>query len=307
MHIVKTTYPAEDIAEIKKYPFGRYGAPGIRRQKRRKATPEQIRKQNHANAARKIQLLILGNFREGNHVILKYPQGKYPETYEEAEENLSKFILRMRKFLSKRGIEFKYLACTERGKRKAALHHHLIVENDPCGINMAALIRATWNGNVFISTMYEDGEYKQLADYFVKADTKEEKKGCSYHRSRNLTLPKVEKEIKFGGWDEPTAPDGWEVITETVKDGINPVTGKKYQRYFIRRKTPYGQYEESPDKRERKRKEQKRYRKKKKAVGIPKRQSAKKNTKQVYTDARELQSNTLFDSLRKGIRRMLPW
>ena len=59
----KNTYDLGGIKQIEKYYPGNYGAPGMKRQKKRKRTPEDIERQNRTNRWKKIQRLILANFK----------------------------------------------------------------------------------------------------------------------------------------------------------------------------------------------------------------------------------------------------
>ena len=90
-----------------------------------------------------------------------------------------------------------------------------------------------------ISQMYEEGEYKDLADYFTKVETKEEQtKGRSkYHRSRNLKEPVVKSRIVVGKIDDdPYVPKGYDLIEDSVVNGFNDFIFMKYQSYMIRKR-----------------------------------------------------------------------
>ena len=133
------------------------------------------------------------------------------------------------------GHQFKYISITERGKKAAALHHHVIIEGEPWIFD--ELTRA-WGDHIKISQMYEDGAYKDLADYFTKIETKEEQtKGKSkYHRSRNLKEPTTKARIVAGHLEnDPYIPDGYELMTDTLVNGFNDFAGIRYQRYMIKR------------------------------------------------------------------------
>lgn len=242
---IKKTYDLGGIKQIEKNYPGNYGAPGKERQKKRKRTPEDILRQNETNRWKKVQRLILANFQEGDwHLILKYGKDKRPATYKEAVKQRKKFISSMREIYKKAGIPFKWIAVTERGKKGHALHHHLVIE-DICmaDIITVQLVKQLWqHGNQFFVSLYEDGEYEKLAQYIVKAETKEESDWCTYSRSRNLIVPKPEREkIYRKRWrKEPRAPVGWYVVKETLINGENPVSGYPYQHYTIRKIDPGG-------------------------------------------------------------------
>lgn len=228
------------VRQIKKYKRGNFGAPGEKREKKKKLTPEDVRRQNERNRWRRVQRLILNNFREGDwHMILKYRPEERPETYEEAKAHRKKFLDKMRAAYKKAGIPFKWIAVTERGKRGKVLHHHLVIEDiHRDGIDTVKLVKKLWTyGSEFFSALYDDGEYEKLAEYIVKAETKEEGGWCTYSRSRNLKTPvKTVEDVPHKRWrDPPVAPKGWYVVKDSVYNGINPVTGHPYQHYTIKK------------------------------------------------------------------------
>lgn len=238
----KIIYDMGVVIQIEKSMPGRYGAPGEKRGKKKKPTPEDVRKQNERRRWRKVQRLILMNFREGDwHLILKYRPGERPETYKEAKDHRKKFLDRMREAYRKAGIPFKWIAVTERGKRGQVLHHHLVIEDiRRDGTDTVKLVKKLWTyGGEFFSSLYEDGEYEKLAEYIVKAETKDEGGWCTYSRSRNLKEPvkTVERVYRRRWRNPPVAPKGWYVVKDSVYNGENPVTGRPYQHYTIKKLT----------------------------------------------------------------------
>lgn len=227
---------AGDYVLIKNYtPIG--GESGKRR-KKEKPTTESRKKLNDKKRAERIQLLILANFDKGFHIILDYPIAERPETYEEADKNLTKFLHKMSRKYKKQQKKFKYLATTERGKRRAALHHHMIVDNTP---GIVDDLTAEWGNHVKAFKMYEDGAYKDLADYFVKAETKEELTAgkSRFHRSRNLITPSERTEKRDGSFNqEPKAPEGYRIIKGSLKNGYNERVGVRYQSYLLKKDKP---------------------------------------------------------------------
>lgn len=239
----KITYDMGVVIQIEKSYPGNYGAPGRKREKKKKKTPEDIKRQNEKNRWRKLQRIILANFHEGDwHLILKYRPGERPGTYEEAKEHRKKFLSRMREAYKKAGIPFKWIIVTERGKKGNVLHHHLVIEDiRRDGIETVKLVKKLWTyGNEFFSALYEDGEYEQLAQYIVKSETKEECGWCTYSRSRNLIIPQPDVEmIPHKRWrNPPVAPKGWYVVQDSVWNGENPVTGLPVQHYTIKKLFP---------------------------------------------------------------------
>jgi hypothetical protein len=233
---INKIHQAGDYVLVSNYTPRFFGAPSRKRREKMRDTPEAMAKYNNHKRAEKLQLLMLLNFDKGYHLTLDYPIDERPETYEEAESRLKKFLYKMSRKLKAKGEKFKYIAITERGKRREALHHHMIIEGDPL---LLKELTKVWGNHIKISQMYEEGAYKDLADYFCKIETKEEQtKGKSkYHRSRNLKEPTTKSRIVAGPLNsEPVIPKGYELVRDSLVNGFNEYAGIRYQRYLIRKK-----------------------------------------------------------------------
>ena len=246
MYVKVSTRLTSGIIEVKEYGAGGYGAPGKKRKKRKNISPEAVKKYNAKTRERRLQNLILLNFSEGWNITLRYTDKTQPKDYEEAKNNLRLFRDSMRRELNKYGIKFKYIMVTEKGKKANHYHHHIVVESlwDEA-IDIREFVKAKWEkyGTTYNSKLHDEGNYKKLAEYLAKSETKEDVKKkhdegyqeATYQISRNLKKPEViEKVSYYGDMKEPEAPSGWYVDTESLIQGINPYTGKKYQRYFIK-------------------------------------------------------------------------
>lgn len=237
MYVAKMIVAGEYVL-IKKYTPRLYGAPGRKRKKKMRDTPKAMEKYNNRKRAEKLQMLMILNFDEGFHVVLDYPKDQRPQTYEEAEKNLKKCLYKISRRLKKKGIPFKYIAITERGKRAAALHHHLVIEGSS---EITEELMSVWGNHIKFNRMYKEGAYKDLADYFTKIETKEENgKGKSkYHRSRNLKEPETRIAIMAGSIkDDPQVPKGYELLPETVSNGFNESYRVRYQSYMVKKEDP---------------------------------------------------------------------
>lgn len=234
----KVTYEIGDVRMVSKYYPGNYGAPGVRRSDRRRRTSEEVRKNNDRNRMRKLQRIILANFPTGRTVHLTYRKDERPETMEEAMRQRKDFLKAMRKACRAAGIEWKFIIVTERGKRGQALHHHMIVEDRTEPIDLLRTISKLWTHGRVASTKMEEEEdgFATLADYLLKKETKTDKGGTSYSRSRNLIVPEPKKEIiKRRTWTrEPKAPAGWYIVKGSVWNAFTP-GGWPVQRYTMRR------------------------------------------------------------------------
>ena len=230
---ITTWYKAGEFIVVRNHtPIG-FGAPGRRRSKRKRETPKAMSTYNNKKRAEKLQMLILVNFDKGFHVTLDYPVGSRPETYDEAEKNLKNCLYKVSRRLKKQGKQFKYISITERGKRAAALHHHVIIE----GLDeVLSELMKSWGYHMKISPMYEDGAYKDLAEYILKHETKEECIGVKYHRSRNLKEPDVRVSVCPGPIkDDPEIPEGYHLVQDSFVNGYNELLDIRYQSYLCKR------------------------------------------------------------------------
>lgn len=237
---------AGDYVLVSNYTARGFGAPHHKRRQKLKDTPKAMADYNRKMRAEKLQLLIIQNFDCGYHITLDYPKDARPETYEEAEKNLKKFLYAMSRKV-KKIKPFKYIAITERGKRREALHHHMIIEGDPFLLRESTRL---WGNHIKISQMYEDGAYKELAEYFTKIETKEEQiKGRSkYHRSRNLKEPEVKTRIVAGGIpSEPLVPKQYDLIRDSEVSGFNEHIGIRFQKYMVKKKPKPPEKPKKPD------------------------------------------------------------
>ena len=226
---------AGDYVLVSNYTHRGFGAPHRKRRPKTRESTKAMSDYNRKKRAEKLQLLMILNFDCGYHITLDYPKDQRPETYEEAEKNLKRFLYAMSRKV--RQIKpFKYIAITERGKVREALHHHMVIEGDPF---LLREITRLWGNHIKISQMYEEGAYEDLAEYFAKIETKEEAtKGRSkYHRSRNLKKPTERSRIVAGKLkDDPVVPKGYDLMEDTVRGGFNEYVGIRYQKYMIRKK-----------------------------------------------------------------------
>ena len=221
-------YHFHDRTEIDEYRDGRYGAKGMPRQKKQKATPEQIKKQNRSNKVRSIRRYILNNFMPGDYwITLTCGREHRPPDMSAALKQRKDFCDKLRALYRKAGHELKWMAVTEVGSR-GGVHHHLIINRIPDG---DILMKKAWPyGKVYMELLYEDGGFKKLAEYMVKQT--EEAAEAKYSHSRNLVKP--EPEVKY--YKRPQKikiPEGYYLDEESFVEGINPVTGFPYKHYAL--------------------------------------------------------------------------
>jgi hypothetical protein len=218
-----------------KYP-GKYGAKGEKREKREKATPEQIKLQNQRNREKRYRRLIKANFRENDYwITLKYPKGVRKQI-EKVKEDLRAFLERLRKKYKKMGEILKFIRRIEIGCR-GGVHIHMIA-NRFLGADIA--IKECWEqGGVHFALLYEQGGFKDLAEYITKPanEKDEEKETAAVSSSRNLIRPEPEREYRkrwtvrkiIENGVKPT--EGYYIDEDTVVSGLNKYTGMSYLQY----------------------------------------------------------------------------
>jgi hypothetical protein len=231
---------------------GNYGGTG-ERAPRQKATPEQIEKQNQRNRENRIRRLIKANFTTHDFwVTLKYPAGT-KKKIKEMKKDFKNFRDRLKRKYKKHGSELKYIYRMEVGKN-GGLHIHILV-NRPAGIQADVDIKEAWRGHVWYTTLYEEGGYEKLASYIAKLPDDQVKGQLSlfpeeerdelirYGTSRNLirpvpevktyhhwTMRKILEDLTSGNYMK-RATKGFYIDKDSIRCGVNPVTGKSYLHY----------------------------------------------------------------------------
>lgn len=224
---------------------GHVGAKGEKRAKRKKATPEQVKRQNQINRVNKCRRLIKANFLPGDcWVTLKYKAGTR-KSMESVKKDIESFDTRMRKDYKAHGEKWKWVRRIEIGKR-GGIHIHLICNRI---WNTELLIAKNWPGQSHHSEpLREDGNFRQLASYLCKPEPEEveqmsmfdkddRKKAVSISSSRNLVRPEPEKKayvrrtMKRIIQDGPKAKPGFYIDKNSIRIGINQVTGYSYIYY----------------------------------------------------------------------------
>lgn len=221
---------------------------GEQRQPVKKKTKEEIREANARQAARKLMRKVNANFRPGDwHVVLTYPKGERP-TPAEARGHIKTFLRKLRDEYKKHGLELKYIQATEYLNK--AIHHHIIINNVNDGKETSLqYVNRIWGsitkGHPKYVPLYDEGEYRKLADYFVKETDKTFRNEDSptkqrYSCSRNLKEPKVSHRINTtkNGWMMiPRPRPGYYIIPDALYNGEDKL-GYPYQRYVMVKLNP---------------------------------------------------------------------
>lgn len=224
---------------------GHIGAKGEKRAKRKKPTPEQVKRQNQINKENKYRHLLKANFLPNDcWVTLKYPAGTR-KSMDAVKQDLALFDKRMRRDYAAHGEKWKWVRRVEIGKR-GGIHIHLICNRI---WNTELLIAKNWPGLSHHSEPVRDEEgFEQLASYLCKPlpeeleqesifDPEEIKRASSLSSSRNLVRPEPEKKayvrrtMKKIITDGPVARPGYYIDKKSIRIGINQVTGYSYVQY----------------------------------------------------------------------------
>lgn len=250
-HEVYTYGPGEKYIEHEFKCKGKFGAKGEIRGQRKKATPEQMKKQNKWKKEKLILRLLRANFSsEDLWVTLKFPAGT-KLSKKEILNIRKKFFDKLRIEYKKRGQVFKYIYRIEIGKNGGP-HFHVVLnrlEND----NTMRVVKNIWNdfGEYLNCTpLYDAGDYSALAWYICKPineemegqmtlwGTEEDKKlFMTYNRSRNLIVPEPEekeykrKTIRKMVINGPEPTEGYYIDQDSICYGINPFNGMTYYYY----------------------------------------------------------------------------
>lgn len=226
---------------------GNYGAKGEKRAERKKATPEQIKKQNQKNKENKVRRLIKANFTTRDYwITLKYPKGTRKQV-KEVQEDLKRFTTKMRNRYKRKGELFKFIYRMEIGKL-GGIHIHILINRIEGDTDL--MVKEVWDqGTVNYQTLYDYGGFKRLADYIVKKpdeevceqiglfDKEEQKQFIKFSSSRNLIRPEPERKeysrrtVERIIRDGPKATEGYYIDKDSIYIGVNPYTGMSYIKY----------------------------------------------------------------------------
>lgn len=232
----KKTYRFINAIEVEEYHTGRYGAPGQKRLKRAKPTPEQIERRNQYNREKLTRRKLRAHFRTNDYFTdLTYRQDARPPDMEAAKDHFKKFIREVRKEYKKRGHELKWIRNIEVGT-KNGWHIHIVLNRIP---DTDLILSRAWAwGKVVNELLYEKGEFSRLAAYITKTPKTDPRlRESSYSASRNLPIPEPQEKVylSWKHWKKIRIPAGYYLDQDSLREGINPVTGYQYRIYSLLR------------------------------------------------------------------------
>lgn len=228
---------AGKTVEIRRYYDYQHHPKGEKRAVKEKPTPERIKKANFKKAKRIITRLANANFKDGDY-LFRGDFFKKDITDVEMQKLIVKFIRKLRVVFEKEGKELKYIYCKEVGKR-GGRHIHMLMPK--CSLDF---IRKCWTyGGIHIDPLYSNGQYKKIAEYFVKysdktAENQEEEGrhiGKRWYPSQNLIKPvPIKKVISAKRFRrEIRVPKGYYLDKDSVENYISEETGYEYLAYTL--------------------------------------------------------------------------
>lgn len=218
---------------------------------------------------RELAILVNANFKAGTDQSLTLEWGKdreKPETKEEMQKQMTNFIKRLRRRYARGDPEreLKYIYTMEIGPR-GSRHIHMIL-ND---VDLQEVQKCWGLGPVHGTPLYEDGNYTELAEYYMKytepkkPETEEEqegeKLGKRWYASQNLYRPEpIMRKISERTFSEDL-PDveGYHIDEDSIRGGVETdLNGRPFREciYIRNEKESYRPLRSGPGKRRKRRK-----------------------------------------------------
>ena len=234
MPYIKSVCEAGKTREICKYYTRRHSPKEERRRpKENKTTPKQ-QQVNDRQLARKLTRILNTNFDETSWYVTFSYKAEHRPTIEKLKSDKRELLKQMRKVYKQCGQELKYIETAEVGQRGAA-HIHMVI-ND---IDVRKIKKLWKYGFVHHTPLEESGQYRRLAEYFIKyfqktRNTSEQIQKKAYNCSRNLIRPEPKKKIISSNRfrKEIKVPEGWYLDKGSVQEGIT-ADGYEFMDYTL--------------------------------------------------------------------------
>lgn len=219
------------------------------RKKKENKTPEAQKKVNSRQSVKKLTWILNENF-DGTslYITWEYKKENRPDGKEELRADVDKLLRDIRKVYKKDGKEARYVWVAERGER-GATHIHMVLNE----IDTRKLKDCWKKGFINIKPLDDTGQYRKLAEYFVKYSEKTMKTcegfgGKRYNSSRNLKIPQPQKHTvrSRNAYNHIIeVPQGWYLDKDSVAEAWHEVTGFMYFTYTLIRDGRQREYEKN--------------------------------------------------------------
>lgn len=221
-YIRRTTMAGRTII-LEEYFSGRIGKKG-RGSPPQERTKEEVERAHLRRQEKLLTKLMNANFRPGidQHLTLEWGKGQdHPKDSAEMKRQVQAFLLRIRRAYRKRGKEPKYIYTMEIGP-KGSRHVHMVLSD----VDLAEVVNLWKAGPVHATPLYPDGNYQQLARYFIKYSQKTErtegqKIGRRWNSSKNLIrpVPKIRRITERTFLRDIPQRKGYYIDQESVRTG----------------------------------------------------------------------------------------
>ncbi|WP_304067895.1 rolling circle replication-associated protein [Megamonas hypermegale] len=237
----------QNTIENYKYYSGRIGKKIPNAPAKGKTPLNQLRYQDQ-KAARVCGWKIAENFQKGDlYLTLTYP-ARMPIEPEQARQDISLFLVRMRRMYKKADMQLKYIYTAGRSKR-GMVHFHMVVnkfDTEKIGDIWHKISGGGCHFQNLYLNQYGFVDYRKIANYLIKNSQETFYRNDKIHRKRfcaslNLKMPTVEKKIATAKiWKkQPNAPKGYILDKNSFYDGYgwsdggNAWEGCRVQRYIL--------------------------------------------------------------------------
>ncbi len=236
MPYIEEVCVAGKTIEVNKYYSYRYHCKGEKRGIKTKPTSEAQKRVNLRKAAKELRGLMNASFIDGDLLIrLDFFREHFPEGSKMMQDMMQKFIRKLRAEFKKLGRELKYIYVKEIGPR-GGRHVHMIMTK--CDTD---ILRRCWpHGGIHVDPLISNGQYRKIADYFIKyaaktEDTEGKLVGKRWYGSRNLVRPLIQKRIVTANTfrKKVKVKPGYYLEKESLREGISELTGFEYFSYTL--------------------------------------------------------------------------
>ena len=224
--------------EVQKYYTYRYHSKGIPRSPNMDKTSETVKKINQRRAATRLRRLMNANYKDGDFLVRLDFSKDRPKDSEDMQRIIATELRRLKRIYQKDGNSLKYIYTKEVGPRGGRHIHMLINKTDTDN-----LVKWWKHGGIHIDPLHSGGQYKLIADYFIKyalitENTEGQLVGKRWYASRNLIEPKIRKRvIKAATFKQRIKKkDGYNLDKNSVHYGISEETGYEYFTYTLVRR-----------------------------------------------------------------------
>lgn len=208
-----------------------------KRERKNGGTSEAQKAGNMRRAVMMLTWLMNANFQDGDLLVtLDYKKERRPEDSIRMNKDFTNFYNRLKRKLKKAGLPPpRYIRVVEVGS-KGARHHHMLLPYIDLQI-----LRSCWpEGGVHVDPLYTDGNYRAIAEYFVKyskktMETEQREMKKLWYPSKGLkhVEPGQAREIKSRKAGEIKIPKGYYLDQDSVRTGISAYDGSETLTYIV--------------------------------------------------------------------------